>query len=101
MPPLFQSGFTGKARLVDITLPMNGDALVVEAYFDESGTHSGSPLMCVAGYVIEAGQCKRMQADWDETGEILQAVCSIGDGQCPLTGSCLPLFVHIAQPLNH
>jgi hypothetical protein len=38
---------------------------MIEAYFDESGTHHGSPLMCVAGYVIEAEQRRHFQQEWD------------------------------------
>ena len=36
---------------------MDGDYSVasMEAYFDESGTHEGSPLVCVAGYLFEKG----------------------------------------------
>lgn len=39
---------------------------MIEAYFDESGTHKGALRSCVAGYVIESEQRVRMQADWDE-----------------------------------
>jgi hypothetical protein len=38
---------------------------MIEAYFDESGTHHGSPLMCVAGYLVSANQCRHFQAEWD------------------------------------
>lgn len=52
-------------RLLQIVLPDVGCALMFEAYFDESGTHQHSPLMCVAGYLIESDQCRRFQSDWD------------------------------------
>ena len=39
---------------------------MMEAYFDESGTHRDSPLMCVTGYIIDADQCRRFQTEWDE-----------------------------------
>jgi hypothetical protein len=38
---------------------------MVEAYFDESGTHRDSRLMCVAGYLIDGDQCRRFQTEWD------------------------------------
>jgi len=58
-------GHSAESRLLEILLPSQGHALMFEAYFDESGTHAGSPVMCVAGYVIESDQRKRMQAEWD------------------------------------
>ncbi|MGD0870666.1 MAG: DUF3800 domain-containing protein [Bryobacteraceae bacterium] len=39
-------------------------ALMVEAYFDESGTHRGSPVTCVAGYLFESDQCLRLNDEW-------------------------------------
>lgn len=38
---------------------------LVEAYFDESGTQYGSPVMCVAGYVFEKEASKRLAVDWE------------------------------------
>lgn len=38
---------------------------MLEAYFDESGTHEGSNRMCVAGYLIESDQAKRMNDEWN------------------------------------
>jgi hypothetical protein len=53
-------------RLLELVLPGGqGYALMIEAYFDESGTHHGSPLMCVAGYLIESDQCRRFQVEWE------------------------------------
>jgi Protein of unknown function (DUF3800) len=37
---------------------------IVHAYFDESGSHSGSPVLCVAGYVFEKRRARRLAADW-------------------------------------
>lgn len=37
---------------------------MMEAYFDESGTHSGSPAMCVAGYLFDAEQCRLFDDEW-------------------------------------
>ena len=38
--------------------------MMVQAYFDESGTHDGSPVMCVAGYVFDAQQCLCLDQEW-------------------------------------
>src|SRR5437764_1233786 len=54
-----------EGRILEVVLHPEGYALMIEAYFDESGTHHGSPIMCVAGYLIEADQCRRLQAEWD------------------------------------
>ena len=37
---------------------------LMEAYFDESGTHEGSPFVCVAGYLFEKGNAAALNADW-------------------------------------
>lgn len=37
---------------------------VMEAYFDESGTHEGSPFVCVAGYLFEKGNAADLDAKW-------------------------------------
>jgi len=53
------------ARLLDITLPCGGYAVqLVEAYFDESGGDSGSPILCVAGYIIEKNACVKLDEEW-------------------------------------
>lgn len=55
------------ARLLDILLPDGGYAVqMVEAYFDESGSHDGSPVLCVAGYVFEKESCSKLDAAWSE-----------------------------------
>jgi hypothetical protein len=60
---------------------------VIEAYFDESGTHLQSPSMCVAGYLFTAQKAKRFQDRW---GSILRQAgleyfrmseCAPGAGQ--------------------
>ena len=38
----------------------------MEAYFDESGTHKGSPFVCVAGYLFEKGNAAALDAAWRE-----------------------------------
>ena len=37
---------------------------MIEAYFDESGSHEGSPILCVAGFIIEADAAREMEARW-------------------------------------
>lgn len=37
---------------------------VIHAYFDESGTHEGSRVMCVAGYLFAANDAKRFNDAW-------------------------------------
>jgi len=37
---------------------------VMEAYFDESGTHDGSPFVCVAGYLFEKGNADALDVSW-------------------------------------
>jgi hypothetical protein len=42
-------------------------AMMMEAYFDESGTHAGSPVMCVAGYLLSEEQALHLDREWAET----------------------------------
>ena len=37
---------------------------MIEAYFDESGTDDGSPVMCVAGYLFEQAAAIRLSGEW-------------------------------------
>ena len=37
------------------------------AYFDESGTHDGSPVLCVAGYIIPENARQEFNEKWTET----------------------------------
>jgi uncharacterized protein DUF3800 len=39
---------------------------LVEAYFDESGSHDGSPVLCVAGYIYEKRHAVKLDAEWKE-----------------------------------
>lgn len=38
----------------------------MSVYFDESGTHDGSPVCCVAGYLFESEQADRLDKEWIE-----------------------------------
>jgi hypothetical protein len=43
---------------------VNREIAMLEAYFDESGTHQGSPVLCVAGYVFEKDNARKLSAEW-------------------------------------
>jgi len=38
----------------------------MECYFDESGSHAGSLVLCVAGYVFEQERCKAFDLAWKQ-----------------------------------
>ena len=40
---------------------------MMEVYFDESGTHGGSPVVCIAGYLFRVEQARRLNTEWAET----------------------------------
>lgn len=40
---------------------------MMEAYFDESGTHDGSPVVCVAGYLLSTEQARHLNREWAST----------------------------------
>src|SRR5438445_8291745 len=62
------------ASLLDVLLRNGGYTVqLVEALFDEAGSHAffdesgsddGSPVLCVAGFIIEKEKCKQMDDDW-------------------------------------
>jgi hypothetical protein len=55
------------ARLIDILASSKSDIVaLLEAYFDESGTHDGSPVMCIAGYLFQKDRCKELDLAWKE-----------------------------------
>lgn len=39
---------------------------MMEVYFDESGTHSSSPVVCLAGYLFTAEQARHLNMEWAE-----------------------------------
>lgn len=53
------------ARLVEILAPGDGDLVAfLECYFDESGSHQGSPVLCVAGYLFDKNECQQLDLGW-------------------------------------
>ena len=54
-------------RFVGAVLPRGGMAVMLsEMYFDESGTHAGSPVMTLAGYMFKSDQSRRFSRDWQK-----------------------------------
>ncbi len=52
-------------RFLDVLLPDGGYVVVeVESYFDESGSHDDSALLCVAGYIIEKNAAIKLTDAW-------------------------------------
>ncbi len=63
--PAGQRGFQYLSRLLEILAPNRGDlAVLLEAYFDESGTHDNSPVMSVAENVYEGPSCLALDLEW-------------------------------------
>jgi hypothetical protein len=65
--------FSGRGKSVGKNLPLNivlfnetDGAQLVEAYFDESGSHDTSPVLCLADYIIEQRACEKLGSDWGE-----------------------------------
>jgi Protein of unknown function (DUF3800) len=53
------------ARMLDILLPQGGYVVAqVECYFDESGSHSGSHALCVAGYLMDKRSAIALTRQW-------------------------------------
>lgn len=79
------------ARLVEIMASGDGDLVAfLECYFDESGSHEGSPVLCVAGYLFDKEQCKILDLKWKEVLDRYQ----------------LPYFrmsacAHLQKPFDH
>src|SRR3954451_317639 len=38
---------------------------MVHAYFDESGSHSDSPVLCVAGYAFQKREARLLAREWN------------------------------------
>jgi hypothetical protein len=56
------------AWIADVMLRSGGWLAVLdfECAFDESGTHEGSPIVCVAGYIMEKSQARELDREWNE-----------------------------------
>lgn len=67
---------------------LSGSAIVIvrKAFIDESGTHDGSPIMTVAGYLFKQEQARRFSRDWRKVLEKFQIPaahqtdCATGNG---------------------
>lgn len=52
-------------RFLDVVTPAGGAVVAfAEIYIDETGTHAGSPILGVAGYVFKKGNAKRFSSAW-------------------------------------
>lgn len=54
------------ADILRLHLPAGSGCVVIEgrAYFDESGSHGGSPVLCVAGYVFKKSEAIKLGHEW-------------------------------------
>jgi hypothetical protein len=54
-------------RLLEVLAPGKGDLVAfLECYFDESGSHGGSPVLCIGGYLFDKDECKALDLKWKE-----------------------------------
>jgi hypothetical protein len=54
-------------RFLDVLLRSGGCAVaLVEAYLDESGSDAGSPVLCIAGYIVEKTRAINLDREWRE-----------------------------------
>lgn len=62
-------------------------AAMHQVYFDESGTHDGSPMMVMAGYLFRTDQARKFSRDWTKELKKLNLEyahmtdCALGYGQ--------------------
>jgi hypothetical protein len=54
------------ADILRVVLHRGGGCAVIQAqaYFDESGSHDGSPILCVAGYIFRKNQAIKLGHEW-------------------------------------
>lgn len=53
-------------RFVEVAAPQGGAVVAIaEIYFDETGTHDGSPVMGVAGYVFTKSNARKFTQKWN------------------------------------
>jgi uncharacterized protein DUF3800 len=51
--------------IIDALLGRNGYIVqIVHAFFDESGSHADSPVLCVAGYAFERREARLLAKEW-------------------------------------
>ena len=64
---------------------------MMEAYFDESGTHGESLVMCIAGYLLTSEQATHLDREWADVlrkfgVKIFHAVdCAHGEVNFPVS----------------
>lgn len=65
LPAATDSAHEVLSRLLEILAPGGADLVAfLECYFDESGSHAGSPVLCVAGYLFDKDQCRALDLKW-------------------------------------
>jgi hypothetical protein len=65
LEPVSDSAHEVLTRMLEILAPGGSDFVAfLECYFDESGSHDGSPVLCVAGYLFDQDQCKALDLKW-------------------------------------
>jgi hypothetical protein len=53
------------ADFLRVLLPYGGYAMIeAQAYFDESGSHGDSPILCVAGYIFRKSEALKLGREW-------------------------------------
>lgn len=53
------------ADMIRVLLPSCGYAMIqAQAFFDESGSHEGSPILCVAGYIFRKSEAIKLGHEW-------------------------------------
>lgn len=51
--------------VIDAIVPTDGLLVALaEVFIDESGTHAGSPVMCVGGYLFRKREAREFQREW-------------------------------------
>ncbi len=78
-------------RFLDIALGRDGITMsTVEAYFNDSGSHPTSPVVCVAGYIFDKEQAIKFDREW-------RAVLNIYH----LTFFRMSSFAHGSEPFDN
>lgn len=65
--PIPDSCYEILTRMLEIIAPGEGGLVAfLECYFDESGSHDGSPVLCVAGYLFDKDRCRELDLKWND-----------------------------------